>query len=236
MNSIQWRYCIVVLVVILLAGCGGQGEQQKPEQEVSIRKIADISGGGVSASDETAESAPVEANTGKMTLEALTVEMVFPDGWKVDDNRGEEIDYQSIYGNEYDRSWDFRAGNIDKELVEITIDDKIGDSMDAKGTSKTLEEYIKEEITYETNEYYKSTDQYVWQDPTYKTVAINDQKYIKVSGVTKAKKDAGDAHVGYFTIVNGVILEFVFQTEAAVIDEATQSTFDNIMSTITYAY
>lgn len=236
MKSKQWRYSAVALAVILLAGCGRQAEDQKTGQEVTIRKISDVSGGSVSAGDGTAEPILPEEKTGKMNFDVLTVEMTFPDGWKVIDIRDEGADNQSIYGDELDRSWDFRATDIDKELVEITIDSKIGDSMDAEGASRKLEKYIKKEITYETNDYYKSTDRYVWQNPTYETVSINGQKYIKVSGVTKTKRDAGDAHVGYYTIVNGVILEFVFNTEAAVVDEATQSTFDSIMNAIVYTY
>lgn len=177
-----------------------------------------------------------ESKTGRMLFEALTVLMDFPDGWVIKDNHDEEEDYQMIWGDESNHSWDFEADNIDKEIVEIVIDGKIGDSMDAKGSSKKLKKYIKEEITYETSDYYKSTDKCVWKNPTYETVAINGQRYIKVTGVTKTKKNSGNAHVGYFTIVNGVILEFVFNTEAAVVDEATQSTFDSIINAIVYTY
>lgn len=231
MENRKW-YCgvIVLLAVTLLVGCGKQGVNQTAEQEVSIRKIMDISGGAVSAESDTATLSPEEEKNGMMIFDELTVEMDFPDEWSVGDSHDEDVDYQSIFGVEYDRSWDFRADEIDKDF----INGKIGDSMDAKGASKKLEDYIKEEITGET--YYEPTDAYVWQNPAYETVTINGQKYIKASGVTKTKKDAGDAHIGYFTIVNGVILQFVFDTEAATIDQATQSTFDSIMNTITYTY
>lgn len=225
---------MIVMLVVFLAGCGKQEVSRKESPDAYIKKIMDIHASGDSPVAWLDESKG--DGTGQMVFDKLTVAMTFPDGWKVSDRRDEYAGYQEINAYEFTKSLSLDADEIDKESVEISIDGKIGNSMDAKGASKKLEDYIKEEITYETSDIYKPTHQSVWQNPAYETVTINGQKYIKASGVTKTKKDAGDAHIGYFAIVNGVILQFVFDTEAATIDQATQSTFDSIMNTITYTY
>lgn len=180
----------------------------------------------------TATLVPAEEKTGMMVFNELTVVMDFPDDWDVSDQREEKVEYQTIYGSLYNNFSHFRAEEIDKAF----IDGNIGESMDANGVSKKLENHIKEYITYETvDAYEEGLEEYVWKNPTYETVVINSQKYIKVSGILE--EDSLDyAHVTYVTIVNGVILEFAFDTEAATIDQATQSAFDSIMNTITYTY
>lgn len=221
---------VMVIVIILLAGCGKQKLSQEIEeettQEASMRKIGDISAASDSAVSILKE---MKSGTGQMVFDNLSVTMDFPDGWLVDSRVDSE--YQGIYGIELSKSLHFDADEISKEL----FDGKMGESMSDNDGKKKLKAYIKEDITYEVYENYKSWKSRVWQNPTYESIMINGQEYIKVSGVTKSKRDS-DAHVGYFTIVNGVILQFVFDSEAAVIDQATQSIFDTIMNSITYTY
>ncbi|MCM1244428.1 MAG: hypothetical protein NC293_02150 [Roseburia sp.] len=232
MKNKKWCQSLITGVfVILLAGCGKQEVNQENGQEVSIRKIAEITGSSVSAGEERGLLVQEENTTGMMVFDELTVTMDFPDGWEVRDSRDDDSDYQSIYGNEYDQSLRFSAMEVNKPLLELE-GGKIGSSMDTKSI-KILKKYIRETVTNEADGY---EGEWTWQDTTYKTVEINGQNYIKVSGVTKEKKDAGDAHVGYFTIINGVVLEFMFDLETAVVEQTTQSVFDNIMNSITYTY
>lgn len=186
----------------------------------------------VSDGNVTVAPVPTEDKTGMMVFNELTVVMNFPDEWDVSDRREEDVEYQTVYGSLYNNSSHFCAEEVGKAF----IDGNIGESMDANGVSKNLENYIKKYITYETVDVdEEDLEKYVWENPTYETVVINSQKYIKVSGIIEV--DSRDyAHVTYVTIVNGVILQFVFDTEAATIDQATQSTFDSIMNTITYTY
>lgn len=228
-QKVGYRILALGMAGVLLAGCGKQGAPQPDtvQSEISFQKIMDI--GDLSESSNLSEDGVTVkvGGTKTMEFEHLSVAVTFPDRWSTADG---SLEYPYIHGNELDRAFQFEAGEIDKEL----FDGKIGDSMEEDGVQKKLKAYIKDDVTNEDWE--DGGSQYVWQDTAYETVTVNEQKYVKVTGVTKTKKDIGDAHVGYFTVVNGVVLKFLFESEAATIDTATQSVLDGIMKSVTYTY
>ena len=213
---------VLSLMLIFMTGCAEQ-----EENSTYIKKIADVK-----AATEDAIGLSEQGGECSLEFDNLSVKIVFPSGWVAPPSLDEDESH-SIFAPNFRQKLNFHGNEEDKEIVEMCSNGKLDDDMTDQ-SARVLLDYIKEDVTMETDEYTDPSDSYYWQNPTYENVTFNGVQYVKATGKTVSKKDNGDAQMIYCTVVQGHIFSFEFNAEAAVWDEAIQEMINGIMNTITY--